>query len=189
LVIDNTAVTDFTGLSLTKIKGNLRIQNNTQLTELTGLGNLSEIGGDITILDNKVPVNYPESEPAKSGLCIIRDLIDSGAVSSSANIELNDEEGAPVNVNNLQSCSRGLNNLLIQEGTFIVYPNPVKSNLTILSDKSIKNIKIYTMIGSLVFTLDDVKNSIDLSSLPAGNYILSCTFDNGITERYTIIKL
>lgn len=55
-----------------------------------------------------------------------------------------------------------------------LYPNPVRDLLTIDADFVLDNIRIYNLLGSLVFSdvVEDRKTKINLSFLPSGLYIV-----------------
>lgn len=61
-----------------------------------------------------------------------------------------------------------------------MYPNPVSNSLTIHADNDIKKIKIYNVLGSVMF--DGVENSttvkVDFSNYPKGIYFLIATDGN-----------
>jgi len=52
-----------------------------------------------------------------------------------------------------------------------VYPNPVKDVLNIATDKPVHSIRIYNVYGTEVAHATDT-NSIDVSHLPAGVYMV-----------------
>jgi hypothetical protein len=61
--------------------------------------------------------------------------------------------------------------------TFHYYPNPVQHVLTLSSGQSITSVKIFNMLGQEVLTNAAGENevSIDMSFLPAGNYIVKAS--------------
>lgn len=67
-----------------------------------------------------------------------------------------------------------------------VYPNPVKDQLIINSGQTILDVKIYSILGSEVFSGKGI-NNINVSNLKSGVYLVSITTENG---QYTkkIIK-
>ena len=80
-----------------------------------------------------------------------------------------------------------------REINFVIYPNPIEDKLFIEhnSDESIHEIKIYDMLGELKLIVpvnESITNSIDVSSLDQGTYILSLQFDNGRIINRTIVK-
>lgn len=56
-----------------------------------------------------------------------------------------------------------------------VYPNPFNNNLFIISSQNIQDIKVFDMLGKLIFNINSINNhstSIDLSHLVQGFYHL-----------------
>ena len=65
----------------------------------------------------------------------------------------------------------------------LVFPNPAQSELFIKSDLQIEKVEIYTVVGSLVFSENNFKDKISVSSLPQGFYVLKVYTDNGMVVR------
>lgn len=95
---------------------------------------------------------------------------------------------AKLYLNNVEDASIGT----IDNSKFKIYPNPVKDVLNIesLSNDTLKYFEIYAMNGSLIkqknFDID--LNSIDVSFLDSGVYILSLTTENGTIIKSKIVK-
>ena len=66
-----------------------------------------------------------------------------------------------------------------------VYPNPVKDQLIINSDQTILDVKIYSILGSEVFSGKGI-NNINVSNLKSGVYLVSITTENGQYARKII---
>lgn len=58
-----------------------------------------------------------------------------------------------------------------------IYPNPAKDFINITSDKAVKSVEIYDVLGRLIKT--DSSNKINISQLSKGNYILKIKTDSG----------
>ncbi len=94
-------------------------------------------------------------------------------------------------VNYSDDCSLGITTL--DEKVFSIFPNPVKNELTILSNKEKENlkIKIFNIQGKLLNTqnLDFEKQaSINVSSLANGIYFLNIEDENGSVKVKKFIK-
>lgn len=77
---------------------------------------------------------------------------------------------------NANNESLGTNSFSLNESVVTVYPNPTKSiiNVTISDSSENEIIKIFNQLGQLVYTKEaSYENSIDLSSLSRGTYILN----------------
>ena len=67
----------------------------------------------------------------------------------------------------------------------LVYPNPTKNILNILTNNvTINSISIYDMLGKEVLTTKEVNNSIDVSSLKSGIYLVKiATNEASVTKK------
>jgi alpha-L-rhamnosidase len=87
------------------------------------------------------------------------------------------------------SAVPGLN----QPSVLNVYPNPVKETLYITpANLTVQKISIYDATGKKVKEMQDVRNSIDLSSIRKGAYVASLEtgeFDRTICKKVKIMKL
>jgi hypothetical protein len=74
------------------------------------------------------------------------------------------------------------------KSSFKMYPNPSKGILNIASDVSIGNISIYNTLGQLVVkqTISNNQESINVSALPNGVYILSAQIGNEVVRKQFI---
>lgn len=69
----------------------------------------------------------------------------------------------------------------------IIYPNPVSHQMFISAD-NIQKVEIYNLLGTLVKTAGKDAESIDLSHLASGSYIVKATTDQGIITKKIIKK-
>ena len=74
-----------------------------------------------------------------------------------------------------------------ENGDFIFYPNPVSDGVTVSlknNTNSISNIAVYDVLGKLIFTQKPASaitaETIDLSSVSKGMYLLEVTTDNNL---------
>jgi pectate lyase len=71
---------------------------------------------------------------------------------------------------------------------FILFPNPVSTNLTIESSFTIESCSIYNLTGSLIKKIEgDIKN-IDVSEFSIGSYFIKIQTNKGIINRHFIKK-
>jgi len=64
-----------------------------------------------------------------------------------------------------------------------IYPNPARNVINITSDKPVKSIEIYDVLGRLIKT--DTKNNINVSELSKGNYFIKIkTGDQELIEKF-----
>ncbi len=68
---------------------------------------------------------------------------------------------------------------------FIIYPNPVKNSLNITNEQSIEvsSISIYNVLGQVLLTITNPGDSIDVSSLKSGTYIIKIASFRGTTSN------
>ncbi len=85
-------------------------------------------------------------------------------------------------LNSTQSAD--LSNLAVENITgksaFVLYPNPVKDNLYFNSTSPIAKVGIYDMTGRMVLSSNITGNTIDLSHLQSGQYIVKALIENEI---------
>lgn len=77
-------------------------------------------------------------------------------------------------------------NLSINQNNFEkidIYPNPVKSNLFIVIEKSmnILSINIYDALGQVVLSEINPQNNLNVSNLKSGNYFIKVITDKGVS--------
>lgn len=70
----------------------------------------------------------------------------------------------------------------------MIYPNPIKNQLFIKSERPIKQARIYSLSGTLLLQEEGVENFIDVSSLKPGVFILEVTDQDGNVGRYKVVK-
>ena len=71
----------------------------------------------------------------------------------------------------------------VDNGELAIFPNPVKDVLTINYDKAIRQIDVYDVFGKLVKTFKTVSNSINLSELSSGVYMLNMQTEDGLVIK------
>jgi hypothetical protein len=67
-----------------------------------------------------------------------------------------------------------------QRATVTVFPNPVNDVLYIQTEDAIKQIFVFDLNGRLVKQVNGNRNSVDLSSLPAGHYVARIHTDKAV---------
>ena len=71
---------------------------------------------------------------------------------------------------------------------FKLYPNPVNDELNIKSAESLNSVMVYDMLGRSVLSIKNPSNSVNLSSLNKGFYILKLEAANGGLATKQILK-
>lgn len=95
------------------------------------------------------------------------------------------EVGHPVNF--IEECLPTASVATAVADTFTIYPNPVNDVLSINSGLPVGAIQIYSSLGQLVSSCTG-SNTINLSHLGSGIYMVSVTDTNGGTDIQKIIK-
>ena len=68
---------------------------------------------------------------------------------------------------------------------FNMYPNPVKNTLNIKSQDAISNVAVYDLLGKEVISSNNVSNTLDVSALSNGVYLIRLTSNKGVaTKRF-----
>ncbi|MGV3460359.1 MAG: choice-of-anchor J domain-containing protein [Flavobacterium sp.] len=77
----------------------------------------------------------------------------------------------------------------VQQGMFTYYPNPVKDKLNLSYTDTINSVAVYNILGQAVITsaVNQNETSIDMSRLPAGNYIVKVSAGDA-TKTIKIVK-
>ena len=84
----------------------------------------------------------------------------------------------------------GVDDVSLDKG-FVLYPNPVSNILSFknANDLTVKSLKITNILGKTVYSNVNLegRNTIDVSKLSSGIYILSIVSENG-TQQFKFIK-
>jgi len=97
-----------------------------------------------------------------------------------------DSEKQLISKNNSAVLGIDLDNL---QNSISIYPNPVKENLTIQNNSLsiINKITIYNILGEIVLSLNNPDNTIALTKLNSGVYLVKIKTDQGVIHK-TILK-
>ena len=166
----NSVLTSLTGLeNVTSIGRHLEIWNNEALTSLKGLANVTSIPGDLLIGGNYALTS-----------CEIQSVCDYLA-SPNGNFSIhNNAPGCNTQQEVEDACDTlSVENLTIDHGC-LIYPNPVKERLTISSKNGLRidEIAIYNQIGQKVLHHKPVAQSLDVSMLRPGMFVLEAVCGN-----------
>ena len=87
-------------------------------------------------------------------------------------------------------CSNSINEL--EAGSVSVYPNPANQSFTISTANNLRNaeVHVYNSLGQKVQTLSMASSleTIDVSSLAVGNYVIQITSDEGVWQQHMLIQ-
>jgi hypothetical protein len=82
----------------------------------------------------------------------------------------------------------GLQHLNAASNNVVVYPNPAENNLFFTSKTALSKVAIYNVVGTQVKEYGNVLQSLNVSDLKSGVYILRLTDTNGKTVSSKFIK-
>ncbi|WP_413512401.1 peptide-N-glycosidase F-related protein [Myroides odoratus] len=80
-----------------------------------------------------------------------------------------------------------LSNEKFEKVSYKLYPNPTQDVIHISSEDQVDTLVLYDMKGSKVMEAKQV-NTLNMSKLSSGNYILTIIFSNGVKTKETIVK-
>ena len=112
--------------------------------------------------------------------------IDGGASATASfhNFRIDDVElGITMRQDPTSICPRD-----IEETTVALFPNPVVDVLNIAAEQAIATVRIYNLAGQVVVQQHGNRDSVDVSTLPRGTYIVRIVFENGTILTQTIVK-
>ncbi|WP_452228479.1 MULTISPECIES: T9SS type A sorting domain-containing protein [unclassified Lacinutrix] len=166
----------------------LRISNtSSQINVLRIRGRVAGLNGFPTFID--VPVttnaagefstyNFEITSNAYAGtldrLQVVFRKNDGSVITDSGTIEVD---------NILVSASNTLSVNQLEAFAFTMYPNPVKNKLNITSKEAITKLEVIDLLGRSVLTVNEVSDSVDISSLTNAMYLIRVTSENGISTK------
>lgn len=118
----------------------------------------------------------------------IGQVIPSNQISSLVAISGEYNGSAQVYVRNLNDIT--LSNTEFEISTFSIYPNPTNTGLVTINSKNNAAITVtgFDILGKQVLNTNVVNNTLDVSNLKAGMYILKISQDNTSVTKKLIIK-
>ncbi len=125
---------------------------------------------------------------------IVRDLILDNVDPNSSLVGITTTEGR-LNVNNsMEALMNMCETLSVTENTFqnnaiVLYPNPTSDFISILGDNNnvLSAVSIYSISGKLIQNIEISTNTIDVSSLSSGNYIVKVQFKNDSNSYFKFL--
>ena len=136
-------------------------------------------------------INLPFLSTAKKGYVCFK-------IKTKSNLTLGDTFSNQVNIyfdynnpvvtnNYITTIQNVLRNNQFAFGNILIFPNPVKDILQFKSEEKITKIEVYDITGRIINSKSVNENTVDLSELKNGNYILKLYSENG-TINTKIIK-
>ena len=133
-------------------------------------------------------INLPFDDANNDGYVVFKiktkpTLVVGNTISNSANIYF--DYNFPIVTNTATSTFSVLQNDTFEfDNYFTIYPNPVDEelNLTTKQDTEVYSLTIYNLLGQQVQTTTNPTNTVDVSSLKTGNYIVKVVTDKGVSS-------
>jgi len=205
LGIVGNALTSLTGLeNLTSCGGSLDISFNDALTSLTGLENLTSIEGDLYISDNAALTSLTGLDNIEDGsiteigiqynyslaTCEVQSVCDFLAAPNGV-IVINDN--AP-GCNSPEEVEAACDEVSIEsigfKDDYLLFPNPAGKAVTISGNNTtaIREILIYNQTGQKVQQVKPVNNTLDISKLRPGMYIVELVTDKVKVRKKLMVE-
>lgn len=96
----------------------------------------------------------------------------------------------PVANATIRPVRQGIDSILTDRRSVLIYPNPVIAALTVQSRKPVKQLILYTMDGKAVkrMTTTGKSNQLYVRDIQRGAYMLNTIFEDGTKTSKMIIK-
>ena len=133
-------------------------------------------------------INLPFDDATNDGYVVFKiktksTLVVGNTISNLANIYF--DYNFPIVTNTATSTFQVLaTNEFDSNNALTLYPIPVKDNLnfSLKNNEITSSISIYNLLGQLIQTVTNPSNSIDVSDLQSGSYLIKVTTDKGISS-------
>ena len=205
ILSQNSSLTSLEGLSnLSMIGGSLTIGQNPVLSSLESLSALTSIEGGLWIQDNHILYSLAGLDNINANSITDLTISDNDSLSMCEVLSVCSYLSTPNGNVVVQGNSAGCNNVAEIEtacqaistpekdlpATFLIYPNPADQKIFISSDYKgkINEVNIYNETRGLLLKNQPASNSIDVSILPAGFYIVELVLTQSIIRRKLVIK-
>ncbi|MCD4725965.1 MAG: T9SS type A sorting domain-containing protein [Bacteroidales bacterium] len=205
LVVEfNDGLTSLSGLdNLTSIGGGLSIVLNSTLTSLLGLDNVTSIGGALYIMQNPVLASLMGLDNIDAGSITYLDIYGNNLLSTCEVQSICDYLAIPGANFGISYNATGCNNpaeveaacgvgipYINFESEFSIYPNPANDILSISckDGATIEKVIIYNQMGQKVFEGELSNNTVDVSSLHPGMYIIELINQEWKVRRKLIVE-
>jgi hypothetical protein len=202
----NHGLTSLAGTDmLTSIGGDVYIQSNYVLTSLEGLAGVSSIGGRLWIDNNSVLKNLSgidniDANSIEDLAIWDNPLLDQCEVESicaylvnpGGNIIINDNATGCNSPEEVQdSCEANAVNINEQyiRDNLLLYPNPAYQEVNISAEGiTLDEVVFYTLTGQMVFQTRPKNNTIVISNLQPGMFIVEVTVEGRLVRKKLVVR-
>jgi hypothetical protein len=200
----NSALIGFTGLEiLCYIGGDLVIYGNSSLSSLSGIENLASIGGDLIIYDNDILSSISGIENIEAASienleidynnsladCEIQSICNYLA-DPNGTVEIHDNAAGCNSPEEVEAhCQTFVEEIKTGNG-ITIFPNPSNEMIAISvpNGVTINEVLIYNQTGQKVLQGKPVNNTLDISNLQHGMYIIELITDQGKIREKLIVQ-
>ena len=204
LIHSNLKLSNLNGIENLTSTGGLSIHDNDNLNDLTGLVNLLSIDGHLTIHDNEILenlnginniqsasiTNLNISENDNLSTCEVQSICDYLVNPSGTIIISNNNTGCNTQAEVETACENASIEELISNEMFEIFPNPANNRLTINNNKNLKinEINIFNQFGENLYNVKSNHESIDISRMDKGIYIVEIKAENNNYRKKLIVN-
>jgi len=188
--------------SLSSIGGDLKVQNNNALPSVSGLSSIETINGDLIIMSNYSLLSLEGLNSIAASSITSLNITSNSSLTDCAVQSVCDYLDLAENVVSISNNAGGCNNVseveqacvslsveeLNAESQWSIYPNPATSMVYISSNQTIDKVYTYNHIGQLAIQELSIVNSIDVSSLSPGVYIIEVEAGDTKQRKKLIIE-
>lgn len=201
----NPVLASLTGLdNISSIKGYIHIANNNSLVSLSEFSNVTSTLSELFIegnnsltslegLDNFIAESTCFLSITNNSLlstCEIKSICDY-LIDPNGNVYIHDNAiGCNSSEEIVEACdASGIPDIILQP-IISIYPNPAKREITISSKDELKieQVVIYNQVGQNVLQVNQIINSIDISRLKQGIYIVEVKTKESKIRKKLIIR-
>ena len=177
--------------NLTYVGLSIQFAGNDSLSSLAGLENLTSIGGYLWIIENGTLTSLAGLENIAAASIDSLAIVNNNLLSTCDVQSICEYLAAPNGTNIIEDNAPGCNNPVeveeacesngveenIHECQISIYPNPATDNLTISNNDRLKieSVNIYNQVGQKVLQINEIGETIDISTLGQGIYIIELT--------------
>ncbi len=188
---------------LQQVYGFLEIHSNTSLSSLAGFESLLSVGA-LSIISNPLLSNIDGLENIDGSSMISLEISYNPNLSVCDIQSICDYLARPGAIVNIENNAPGCNNpeevevacdlVSVEsigfEDDYLLFPNPAGKTITISGNnvKAIREIVIYNQTGQKVLQSKPVNNTLDISKLRPGMYIIELVTDQGIVREKLMVE-
>ncbi len=203
-IVGNINLISLTGLeNLNSVFGRLWIESNYSMTSLTSLYNLNEVDYQLAItgdssltsldgLDNIAASSIYDLyifNNSSLSVCEVQSVCDFLASPDGSIVIFNNADGCNDSAEIAEACQIIGFSDLVHESELKIYPHPAINKLFIANKQNeLFDIVIFNQFSQIVLSYSNVTNTIDISTLKPGIYIIEITSNYWKINKKLVVK-